>query len=168
MPDPAQVFCIVNLHRSVDGSETEVTVTQADLGLQPIDLLYILTDVTAPALAELDDRALWHAIQTHNPRPDAALRIEYTRKSSDLTRFTFFELMPLIASLRKIALISRPLKATDVMLPVEAQATDATERSTATRGDRHATRTARSWDWRLIRPRWSRCWMIWRRIAATC
>ena len=144
LPDPAQVFCIVIITDPVDGSETEVTVTQADLGLQPIDLLYILTDVTAPALAELDDRALWHAIQTHNPRPDAALRIEYTRKSSDLTRFTFFELMPLIASLRKIALISRPLKATDVMLPVEAQAEqDATETLNRDRvATAHATVTA--------------------------
>jgi len=105
-----------------------VTVTQKDLGLQPIDLLYILSDVTQPALAELDDRALLHVIQAQNPRPDATLRIDYTRKAADLTTFTFFELMPLVASLRKLALSSSPLKATDVMLPVEAQPEqDATE-----------------------------------------
>ncbi len=105
-----------------------MTVTQKDLGLQPIDLLYILSDVTQPALAELDDRALLHVIQAQNPRPDATLRIDYTRKAADLTTFTFFELMPLVASLRKLALSSSPLKATDVMLPVEAQPEqDATE-----------------------------------------
>lgn len=128
LPPPEDVFCIVTITDPVDFSETEVTVTQKDLGLQPIDLLYILSDVTQPALAELDDRALLHVIQAQNPRPDATLRIDYTRKAADLTTFTFFELMPLVASLRKLALSSRPLKATDVMLPVEAQPEqDATE-----------------------------------------
>ena len=121
LPDPARVFCIVTITDPVDASETAITVTQRDLGLQPIDLLYILSDVTAPALAELDDRVLRHAIQTQTPRPDASLRIEYTRRSTDLTDITFFELMPLVASLRKLALTSRPLKATDVMLPAEAR-----------------------------------------------
>lgn len=121
LPDPADVFCIVIITDPVDGTETEVTVTQQDLGLQPIDLLYILNDVTQPSLGELDDRVLRFAIQQQNPRADASLQIEYMRKSSDPAKYTFYEAWPLVASLRKLALSSRPLKATDVMLPIEAK-----------------------------------------------
>lgn len=121
LPDPAAVFCIATLTDPVTAAETEIVVTQQDLGLQPIDLLYLLSHETEPAMAELDDRVMRHVIQTQNPRADAAIRIDYTRKSANLGTFSFFELMPLVASLRKLALTSRPLRASDVMLPVEAQ-----------------------------------------------
>jgi uncharacterized protein YdcH (DUF465 family) len=122
LPHPADVFCTVTITDPVDATETSVTVSQQDVGLQPIDLLYILTNELQPAMAEIDDRVMRHVVQTQAPRADASIRIEYTRKAADLTQYTFFELMPLVASLRKLVLSSRPLLPSDVRLPLEAQA----------------------------------------------
>ncbi len=121
LPAPADVLCAVFITDPVTAAETPLTVSQQDLGLQPTDLLYLLTHETQPAMAELDDRVMRHALGVITPRPDAAVRIEYTHKAADLSKVTFFELMPLIGSLRKLALSSRPLKPSDVMLHNEAQ-----------------------------------------------
>lgn len=121
LPAPAGVLCTAIVTDPVTLAETPLTVSQQDLGLQPIDLLYILTHETQPAMGELDDRVMRHVLSVSTPRPDASIRIEYTRKAADLSTVTFFELMPLIGSLRKLALSSRPLRPSDVMLHNEAQ-----------------------------------------------
>ncbi|MFO7679608.1 MAG: hypothetical protein R6X34_06110 [Chloroflexota bacterium] len=117
LPAPDEVGCRAVVVDPVSGVETAVSISQADLGLQPIDLLYILTHEAEPALAELDDRVLRRVLAVTTPRPDAEVRINYTEKNGMVT---FFELTPLIASLRQLLLASRPLKPSDVRLQIEA------------------------------------------------
>ncbi|MBE2221393.1 MAG: hypothetical protein IAF02_07625, partial [Anaerolineae bacterium] len=119
LPAPHEVSCTATVVDPVSLVETAVPVSQANLGLQPIDLLYILTNEAQPAMAELDDRVMRHALSVTNPRPDAEVKIAYTQKTGGT--ITFFECMPLIASLRQLLLASRPLKPSDVRLQMEAR-----------------------------------------------
>ena len=59
------------------GVAQSVAVTLAELGLTPIDVLYILADEGGSALAELDDRVRRQVVATAAPRPDALIRMRY-------------------------------------------------------------------------------------------
>jgi hypothetical protein len=133
LPDPATVVCTVGWDDPAAGARVSATVTQADLGLQPLDLLALLSVGDEQAMSELDARVLLHVQRTAAPRPDARLRVTYTtRVPGKLT--TFFELAPLVESLRALALRSRPLRASDAALPNQASpAMDASVDSTADR-----------------------------------
>lgn len=119
LPDPEDVVCVVRWTDPVTATEQQVTVSQQDLGLQPIDLVRVLQTENQPAMAELDDRVVRHVVAAHAPRPDAALRIVYTDPIAD--KVTFFELSPLVRSLHALVLTSRPLRATDSRLSNEAR-----------------------------------------------
>jgi hypothetical protein len=116
---PVGVICKVVITDPVSGNETPTEVTWDELKLQPIDLLYLVHTENEQAMAELDDRILRRINERVTPRLDAKIEIKYTDR--DNTRFTFFELAPLVRSLRELALSSRPLQATDVMLSTEAK-----------------------------------------------
>ncbi len=123
LPSPADVVCTVTVTDPISALETTVSVSQQDLALQPLDLIYILSQETQPAMAEIDDRVMRHIMTTLAPRADAEVRIEYVTMPADPGKLTFFELMPLVASLRRLALTSRPLLPTDVRLQNEARDT---------------------------------------------
>jgi hypothetical protein len=119
LPDPDDVACTVGWDDPATGTPVSHVVTQGDLGLQPLDLLALLSVGDEQAMGELDARVLLHAERTWSPRPDARPRITYTeRVPGKLT--TFFEIAPLAESLRALALRSRPLRASDAALPNEA------------------------------------------------
>ncbi|GAB4488516.1 MAG: hypothetical protein OHK0019_05000 [Saprospiraceae bacterium] len=117
LPAPTQVSCKV----TYDGNPNPVFVTQAALGLQAIDLLYLINPDNLEARSELEDRVRDFIFQNAvpKPRPDAVLTISYTE--GDTGHFTFFEIAPMIRSLRALLLRSRPLRSTDVALPTEAK-----------------------------------------------
>jgi hypothetical protein len=118
-PVPENVGCIVKYIDSAANAAVERIVTQKDLQLQPIDLLYLVRTESQQAMTELDDRVLHFVIKTYSPRPDAAISIHYTEKLED-PKISFFELAPLIQSLGALVLRSRPLRATDIVLQNEA------------------------------------------------
>ena len=95
---------------ATNGLRTQ-TVTQAQLGLQPIDLLYAASLESQQALTELDDRVLLYAHQNLVPRPDSQVSIAYRNQVAG--QVTFFELAPLLRSLGTLALQSRPLRPSD-------------------------------------------------------
>jgi hypothetical protein len=125
LPPPDDVACTVEWEDPATGASESRTVTQADLGLQPLDLLAVLSVGDEQAMGELDARVLLHVERTASPRPDARPRVTYTRRVPGKAT-TFFELAPLVESLRALALRSRPVRASDAALPNEArQAMDA-------------------------------------------
>lgn len=127
LPDSDDVFCEVEFFdHGIDAVRTE-PVTQTELGLLPIDLLYLVNMDGEQQMTALDDRILSHGIDTFRPRPDAGIKIKYRVKQA--RRFSFFELAPYLKNLRVLFLSSRPLRPTDIRLPNEA---DTSEESTTT------------------------------------
>ena len=144
LPPPADVAVLVTWTDLAD-VEHEVVVTQADLDLQPLDLLHLLRLEDGAALGELDERVLRFVETTEGLRPDLVPSIEFTAQVED--HVTFFELAPLVAQLRSALTRARPLKASDVMLANEASRSDDVVAGQVDR-DRPATVLARLQTWR--------------------
>ena len=105
----------------LDASQVTETVTQHDLGLLPIDLLYILDPDDTRAGRALDDLIEAHVISTLTLRPHAELAITYRDRIPAITgHVPFFELSALIRALRSMLLRSRPLRATDMAMSQES------------------------------------------------
>jgi hypothetical protein len=119
LPAPSSVACTVEWDDAATGTAARHVVTQADIGLQPLDLLALLQADGEGAMGELDARVLREARRAVTPRPDAAMRIVYTERVPGKTT-TFFEIAPLVEGLRALVLRSRPLRASDAALPNEA------------------------------------------------
>jgi hypothetical protein len=127
LPNSDDVFCEVEFFdQGINGVRTE-QVTQSQLGLLPIDLLYMVTMDGEQQMKALDDRILSHVIDTFSPQPDAEIKIKYRAKQDG--KYSFFELAPYLRNLRALILSSRPLRPTDIRLPNEA---DKSEEFTAT------------------------------------
>lgn len=121
LPDAARVGCTVKYVEAATGAANSVVVTQAELGLQPLDLLYIMNPDNLQARSELEDRVrdlvLGNAALAI--RPDLPLQISYLEGAAP--DYSFFEVAPLLRSLRALLLRSRSLRASDVALPTEGQ-----------------------------------------------
>ncbi|MEV6911462.1 hypothetical protein [Amycolatopsis sp. NPDC051071] len=127
LPEPANVVASVTW-LDQDKERRFRVVTQAEAGLQPIDLLSAVPPAEKAESTDLDDRILGVVIEKSRPRPDAKLEIEYTKRVSG--KVSFFELSPLIGALRALLTTSRPLRPTDLVpaagtAPVERAADDA-------------------------------------------
>ena len=120
LPDPTQVGCRVEWRDPVSGTAQEEIVTQQDLALEPIDLLYVVTLDGAATMDELDDRIIRHVLNKRAPRSDAVLSVRHTTRLAPPLK-TFFELAPLLRHLRTLLLAARPLVPTDIALPGEAE-----------------------------------------------
>ncbi|HEY1431531.1 MAG TPA: hypothetical protein VGF39_07890 [Stellaceae bacterium] len=119
LPAPDQVGVQVQwTDPSAVGPQDDV-ITQKDLGLQSIDLLYIVVLDADQGLSELDDRILRELQARHAPRPDSAIVIRHTTRLT-APMVSFFEIAPLIRHLRSLLLRSRPLVPTDLALAGEA------------------------------------------------
>jgi hypothetical protein len=137
LPLASRVVCKVAYYNSVtdkpilNSSNNPITqtVTQENLQIQPIDFLYLLRTDNESAMTELDDRIILYVIKTFKPRPDIRLKIQYTDRLTETERLnnkiSFFELAPMMHSLRALILRSRPLKSSDITL--QNQATKAQE-----------------------------------------
>jgi len=122
LPDPSTVFCKAT-YLGTDGSAHTVEISQPALGLQPLDLIYLLNPEANQAMTELDDQVMHYVLTSSAlvPPPcwDGDITLQYVFKESG--KVSFFELGALIHSLRRVILQSRPLNATDVAMPTEAQ-----------------------------------------------
>jgi hypothetical protein len=118
LPDLAEIGCTVVWADPVSGTQQEQPVTLADLRVRPLDVIELLDLDGAQAMAELDDRVLRFAIEAAGPRPDANLEIRYVAPPDGL--LTVLEVAPLARSLRTLVSQSRPLRATDAVLQIDA------------------------------------------------
>ena len=76
-------------------------------------------------MSELDDRIVQAIRYGPDAHPDVAVEIAYTQPVDGDDKVTFFELAALVRSLRTLLLVSRPLAATDLAMPLEATQDDA-------------------------------------------
>lgn len=103
LPNPDDV--VVNVHRTPN-DEGEY-ISQKQLGIEPIDLLYLVGSDEGMSMKALDDLVLGYLAgqKVHS--------IKYKHKP-DKKKFTFFELAALVRPLRKIIFQSRYLSANDL------------------------------------------------------
>lgn len=113
LPSRLTLAAVVTWNDPVTGAAKQRVVTQFDIGLAPIDLLWAVRPVDQAQLTDLDDRILGVVADKDQPRPDAPLTIRYTTRINN--KITFFEASPLIAALRALLTTSRPLRTTDLM-----------------------------------------------------
>jgi hypothetical protein len=113
LPPDRSVAARVTWTDPVNGHAHERIVTQDDVGLAPIDLLWAVRPAGEAAMTDLDDRIIGVVVDKEHPRPDAELTIRYTDRVNG--KVTFFELSPLIAALRTLLTTGRPLKPTDLV-----------------------------------------------------
>ena len=100
---------------------TPARITLQDLGLEPIDLLYLHEAESARNLGALDDYVLGFFFGGAPRRLDLEIEIDYTTAQG--TDITFFELGSLLAELRMLVLAARPLEASDIQLQNEGKKT---------------------------------------------
>ena len=118
LPDPEKVLCKVTYSSPDEPDEKSVDVSQEDLELQPIDLLYCFDLDTDQAMTELDDRISHYIRYTVSRHPATKIEIHYTEQidEADRSKISFFELAGLIKNLRKICLGNDFLKPQSVTL----------------------------------------------------
>jgi len=121
LPAPATVAVSVTYTTPALLAPKTVTLTQQDLGLQPIDLLYLLNLDLDQAMSEIDDRIVELIRFGPDAHPDIAVTINYTQPVAGTS---FFELAALVRSLREIVLKSRAVGPTDMSMPLENKAGD--------------------------------------------
>lgn len=120
LPAPGDVGVWLTYFNGATKTNEPEFVTQTNLQLQALDLLYLLNTESEQAMTELDDRLEHFVRTTLNARPEGDVSIEYTKPEEG--KVTFFELSPLLKSLRALTLSSRPLRPTDIALHEEATA----------------------------------------------
>jgi hypothetical protein len=113
LPDDDDVAAVVTWTDPRDGHARSRVVTQDDVDLAPVDLLWAVRPAGEAAMSDLDDRILGVVADRDDPRPDAALTIRYTQRIGD--KVSFFELSPLIAGLRTLLTTARPLRPSDLV-----------------------------------------------------
>ena len=118
LPRLDEVGCTVVWTGPVDGTDQELPVRLSDLDVRPLDVLALVNGDDAQAMTELDDRVLRFVVDTVDPRPDANLHIRYLVAPDGL--LSVVEVAPLARSLKTLVTQSRPLRATDAALQIDA------------------------------------------------
>jgi hypothetical protein len=121
LPPLARIGCTVSYRDAATGTEKKTRVTAVDLGLQPLDLLYVLRPDNLDARSELADRIADVVLSNAAlaVRPDRLGAMSFTEGATG--DYSFFEIAPFLRSLQALLLHSRPLQATDAALPTEAK-----------------------------------------------
>ncbi|ODR25780.1 hypothetical protein [Mycolicibacterium porcinum] len=108
----------------VGTTEHEKLVRLSDLGLAPIDVIYLIADEGGAGFGELDDRIRRHVIESPNPpRPDTVLNFDYMTGADN--ELSVFVASAFVKRQRGITLNARPLRASDVVVPGKADGPDA-------------------------------------------
>lgn len=119
LPAPADTGCRVSFTDRATGTEQVVFISQAQLGLHPLDLVYRSETAVSQALNDLDDRILHYVHDNFTPRHDREIRIRYTERVPG--KVTWFELQALLRSLRALVAASRPLQPADLVRANDAK-----------------------------------------------
>ena len=125
LPDLSTVFARVRWRNEAAGTSGSLTPSMADLGLQPVDLFYLLDAGGASDMPGLDDLLIDRAERqsaAQRPRHDATFELEY--KPAGVAGLTVFELAPLVRALRGMVLGARSLRPTDTSLQNRASKED--------------------------------------------
>ncbi|REL33838.1 hypothetical protein DYD21_10560 [Rhodohalobacter sp. SW132] len=124
LPSVSDISCVITYRipdykdDDIAGADVEETLSMDDLGLVPIDLLYMLSVESEKNLTALDEYILQAAYREFGLPPHAVIEINYTQLVEN--KVTFFEIASIVSDLRTLIVSSRPLRPTDVMLQNEA------------------------------------------------
>jgi hypothetical protein len=122
LPNPQKVLCKVTYSSPVQAL-TPVFVSQENIGLQAIDLLYTFNLDTEQAMTELDDRVANYIRYTVSNHPKTDITIQYTEEidALDKTKISFFELAALVKNLRKVIMGAKFLSPSVITLPTTGE-----------------------------------------------
>lgn len=124
LPPMQKIICRCSYTSRADDTIKTIELSMQDIGIKPIDLVYILNTFDTSALNEIDDRFIYYLQTTADPKIDAAIQFKYTEDSADASKLSLFQVMPLIRSLRTLLLESPSLTPGDIALPNEANKKD--------------------------------------------
>lgn len=113
LPPPGDVGCDVTFTDRITNAEQTAFISQSQLGLHPIDLIYRIDAQVDQAVNVLDDRILDYVHRHHAPRFDRPILIRYTTRRSG--KISWFALQALLNSLRPLVVGSRPLQPADLV-----------------------------------------------------
>ncbi|SKB39550.1 hypothetical protein SAMN05660776_0938 [Salegentibacter holothuriorum] len=119
LPSIGEVGVKVSFYDHVSGSDKTEVITQKNLQLQPLDLIFLINQDDGQAMTAMDDTIETYVWEKYPLRPDTEIKIEYTSRITN--KINFFELNALIQPLRTLIMQSRPLEAMDIVLSNEAQ-----------------------------------------------
>lgn len=119
LPPMSKVRCKCSYISRADGLSKKKEVSMQDIGLKPIDLLYVANALDTAALNEIDDRFIQHLHTAADPRLDGDMSFGYTEELADPDTFSLFQVMSLVRSLRALLLESAPLGPGDMAMPNE-------------------------------------------------
>ena len=122
LPTPDDVVVHVTYTTPALTGAQSVVLSQRDLALQAIDVLYLFNLDLDQAMSELDDRIVQAIRYGAGAHPDVAVTIDYT--AAVASKVTFFELAALVRSLRTLILEARPVSPADMALPLESEPAD--------------------------------------------
>lgn len=125
LPDPVQVFAKVTWRSGPTDPGASLAPSMKDLGLDAVDLFYMLDAGGARSMTGFDELLIDFAEQkkgARGPHHDAIFTFEY--KPEITHGLTLFEVAPLVRALRGFVLGARPLRATDLSLQNEAALAD--------------------------------------------
>ncbi|SMO33322.1 hypothetical protein SAMN06265379_10197 [Saccharicrinis carchari] len=117
------VYTVPNYDEGPANTPVSQYASLQDMGLMPIDLLYLEGIDSDKSLSALDDYILkWLYDGASAPtRLDALVEINYTKPSTAAGAFSFFEVSAMIGDLRQLVVSARPLNAADITLQNEAK-----------------------------------------------
>jgi hypothetical protein len=120
LPPADSVGCRVTwVDRATGAPVPPEFVTQRDLKLQPLDLIYLMQETGDVPLGFLDDRVIQYVHATRAPALGTRITVEYTTRVQG--KVTFFELRALLNSLYALTIASRPLKPSDLIRQADAR-----------------------------------------------
>ena len=124
LPPLNKIVCQCAYFSRADGAEKKLEISLQAIGLDPLDLLYMLNALDTQSLNELDDRLIFFIHTTADPIIDSAITFNYIEEPADTTKLSVFQVMPLVKSLRALIVESSPLTPGDVALPNEVDKKD--------------------------------------------
>lgn len=115
--DPAGVQCTIDQIDAVGNVLAHGTVALADLGLQPIDVMYLIRKTAeASGPAEIE-RRVRHVFARAIPLDDSAIVKITFANAGDPAKRSFAEVLPLLDAMRNVVGKGRPLTAQDFVTP---------------------------------------------------
>lgn len=127
LPPLNNIVCQCSFTSRADGLLKKKQISLQDIGLEPIDLIYILNALDTNALNELDDRIILHLQVNFDPVIDADISINYIEAPAGAGDVSVFQVMPLVKSLRVLITESAALAPGDIALPNEVDKKDLPE-----------------------------------------
>lgn len=124
LPSMDKIVCQCTYTSRSTNTTKDIEISMQGIGLTPIDLIYILNAFDGNAMNEIDDRFVHRLNIVADPKIDADLKFNYTEDAADPAKFSLFQVMPLIKSVRALMLESTALTSADCALPNEVSKKD--------------------------------------------